>query len=404
MKIGSTNYITFGKKFYGIDMHVHDKGIDNLKEAAVAEDLTIFVGKSFQLGNDEFVLKTAIPSSLSGVIYNKEKLPYEDEMTANKNIIKTYQNTPIKSYYAVCQPKETVGNPVVIEKLLKEEGCKFVGLKFHPESAELEADSILYDKYLKLAEEKNLPCLFHSDRSFDTEYKYTLNGEEHVSLLKRSNFSRPDQIYELSKRHPKVPIIIGHLGGPEAGDVSKAIDVIIESARQQNGLLYADISWVDADRKEKPNLIEAIRRLKSEKKNNLIERLMFGSDAPLDRFSGKDGERNYRQTIIDIYNAIKKSFGVEAEDIFEKIFSKNAEKLFFQKNKNNIIEPTKKTKTQNKKTIQKAIIEAKSQNNRYLLPIIITTIGGGILAFWAKNRFSCSDNTHLKNREKSIIV
>ena len=59
-----------------------------------------------------------------------------------------------------------------------------------------------------------------------------------VSTVKKSNYSRPEQIYELAKRHPKVPIIMGHMGGPEADDIEAAVNIIIDSADKNNAKLY----------------------------------------------------------------------------------------------------------------------------------------------------------------------
>lgn len=40
-----------------------------------------------------------------------------------------------------------------------------------------------------------------------------LDGKNYLVL--KSHFARPEQIYIFSKRHPEVPVIMAHFGGPE---------------------------------------------------------------------------------------------------------------------------------------------------------------------------------------------
>lgn len=80
--------------------------------------------------------------------------------------------------------------------------------------------------------------------------------------MKRCEYSRPDQIYELAKRHKDVPVILGHMGGNTGNNTKAAVDIMVESIENNSAKLYADISWVNADTTEKPDIIEAIKRLK----------------------------------------------------------------------------------------------------------------------------------------------
>ena len=85
--------------------------------------------------------------------------------------------------------------------MIKENEGIIAGLKFHPQGLMLNADSELYDDYLNLAAEKKLPVLFHSQVSIN----YDL-----AEPLKELNWSDPEYIYKLAKRHPDVPVILGH--------------------------------------------------------------------------------------------------------------------------------------------------------------------------------------------------
>lgn len=68
-----------------------------------------------------------------------------------------------------------------------------------------------------------------------------------------------------------------------------AVDIMVESIENNSAKLYADISWVNADTTEKPDIIEAIKMLKNTSKGDKTDRLLFGTDAPIGRF-GANGE------------------------------------------------------------------------------------------------------------------
>lgn len=143
-----------------------------------------------------------------------------------------------------------------MEKLLLENEGKFAGLKFHSKKMELAADNEAYEGGAKVS---------------------------------KCEFSRHEQIYSLAKKCPKVPVILGHLGGNSGADTKAAVD-------------------------------EAIRRLKSTEKGDMTERLLFGTDAPIGRF-GKEEQclkpiQAYEKVVNDVKNAIKKDFPTEAKKNF----------------------------------------------------------------------------------------
>ncbi len=361
--LNCSNTPAFGRIIYYTDIHMHDKAHASPGKKANPEDLLRLFAIPVKNGSDEFVPKEVIVSALDSIFYeekNNIRVPYASELQGNREILRAYKNTPVKSFYAVCQPKSTNGSTSAIEQILQEGGGKFVGLKFHPAQMRLAANSDLYDPYMELAKKRKLPCLFHSDRTFETVYD-GMDGQKHTVL--RCEYSRPEQIYALAKRHPDVPVIMGHMGGVEAKDAKAAVDVMVESIENNDARLYADISWVDCNSAQKPNLIEAIRRLRSTTKGDRVDRLLFGTDAPLGRFGGAgegglSPEQAYAKTIVDVQTSIKNNFGEEADSIIDKIFCKNADELFFKNEsvQNTVQNVVNTAQTSTKRTLSKTKI------------------------------------------------
>lgn len=331
MKINTIGKINFKRNISYIDMHTHDKPIEKLGKSANEQDLLKFTRKNIEIDGDVFVPSKIIPTSLDCCFY-KDGKPYAEELNGNEDILKSFSNTSIKNFYATCQPK--TGSVENIEKLFEKYPDKFVGLKFHPNGAELEADNLLYDSYLEFAKKKGLPCLFHSDRSVDTTYKWIENGVEKSSTQMKSKYSRPEQIYKLAKRHPDVPVIMAHFGGPEKEDINATIDTIVSSVKNNDAKMYADISWVDIDNSKETmdKIAYIIEKLKNSDSGDLTDRVLFGTDAPIDRFNYKNANENYENFVTGIYKTIKSNFDDDADEIIDKIFYKNANELFFEKN------------------------------------------------------------------------
>lgn len=242
-----------------------------------------------------------------------------DELEGNKKLLELASNNKKIVPLVTCQPGYgTVDN---IKQLFAQNPGKFAGLKFHPEQLNINADSDIYNPYMEFAKNKKLPCLFHSGYTFDTHHS------------KATMVSKPEQIYSLAKRYPDVPVVMAHLGGNEGENTLQAVECIINSVRNKDASLYADISWVDCDNPAKPTLKETIRRLNE---HNALERIMFGTDAPIGRF-GLHGENYippidaYTNNINDIKSMIRREFGQEAENIIEKIFYQNANDLYIER-------------------------------------------------------------------------
>ena len=253
-----------------------------------------------------------------------------DEINGNIELLKASKQNSKLAPLVVCQPK--TGNVDNIRKLFNENPDGFFGLKFHPETHEIFASDKRLEPYLKFAQEKKLPCLFHCGIAWE-------NGK----LVPESRrFSSPSEIYAAARKIPDTPVILGHLGSGGKEVHAPAMDVLMSSIKKADATLYTDISWVDINSADKPTIVELIKKLKNTEKGDMTNRILFGSDVPIGEYSAKNGlsgKSLYEKVVVDIKNAIKKNFD-DANELIEKIFYKNAEELFF-KGKQKINEQTK---------------------------------------------------------------
>ena len=303
-----------------IDSHMH-MGQWGDKKYAV-QDIDKFIKNPLSNGD---VVQKAVVSSAS-CLSNPSQF---GEIKGNLEMLEFASKNPKIGALAVCEPQ--IGSVNNMRKLFSEHPNKFIGLKFHPDCHQIMANDNRVIPYLKFAQEKKLPCVFHCGIPWD-EAKGGL-----VDEAKR--FSSPEHVYEAAKKIPDTPVVMAHYGAGGNLVHAKAKDAFLSSLKKQDALLYTDISWVDIDNVDKPNIIDLI---KEAKKNSGLNRIMFGSDAPIAEFdygkNGLSGKEFYEKTVVDIKSAIKKNFGDEAEEIIDKIFYKNADDLFFKK-----IEPIKKS-------------------------------------------------------------
>lgn len=324
MKLNPIGKLNFKGKI--IDSHIH---IGNWKEVyqEQAKDLTkeidVFIKSPLDNGD---IIEKVIVSNLD-CLYNKKGKgePIEfllGEIEGNKKLLELSKSNSKVTPLAVCQPG--YGSVDNIKKLFLENPESFVGLKFHPEVLKISANDESYKPYMEFANSKKLPCLFHSSNSVDVHY-------EGGAIAKASKYSTPEQIYKLAKEYKETPIILAHWGGDGEENYKKVTDLIINSIKNKEAKIYGDISWVDCNSAEKPNLKKIIKTLKSE---NAIERILFGTDAPLGRFGG-NGENGlspkqaYTKMVDDVKNMIKREFPDDADKIIDKIFFENANELFF---------------------------------------------------------------------------
>lgn len=303
-----------------IDVHVHtghwDKQCDGKPNGAEPYLVNDIFERADVVKRDGDTISKVIISNLDCIKEENGK-PLMDELEGNKKLLADCKGNPRTAVLAVCQPK--TGNVKNIETLFDRYPKGFVGLKFHPLTSGLDASDVKYVPYLKFAQKKNLPCLFHSQVNVDNNNGQLLN--DNISV------ADPVKIYQSAKKAPKAPVILGHMGAGWGQAHSKAVDILVESIEKGDANLYADISWVDFKDPEKPNVISAIKRLMNTKKGDKTDRLLFGTDAPIAEYSAdKD---LYARVVRETKAAIRKNFGDKADELIEKIFYKNADNLFF---------------------------------------------------------------------------
>ena len=249
-----------------------------------------------------------------------------------------FENDTHYAILASCNPKN--GNIKEIQRLYQENPKSFIGLKFHPGFNKLPPTDIKYEPYYKFAEKYNLPCLFHT----------AVNVNE-IGILSKDldAYSDPEYIYTAAKRHPKTPFIFAHLGAGFGESHDKATDIIINSIKNGDANLYADISWVDIDNPNinghstKEHIIKAIKKFKGIGVNDWkfgdqSFRLLFGTDIPLARFHDwfhPDALKDYAKFVEDIKCAIRndKILAQNAEKIIENLFYNNAKQLYLYSHK-----------------------------------------------------------------------
>lgn len=230
-------------------------------------------------------------SNLDCIDMDSEKVTPKSEIDGNLSLFDIFADIPQANFICVCEPNK--GSAENIRKLLKDYPKKFVGLKMHPLCHQIPADSHLYDPYMTLAQEYNLPCLFHSG---------------HIDCP----YSSPRLIYNLAKRHKSAAVILGHLSTGGISSKKEAIK-LMKKSQDEGANLYADISWCDID-----SVIKAISKLGSDK-------IMFGSDSPLGIFGDPS---HYLHFVDAVKKAVVEQFPENAEDILEKVFYLNAKNLF----------------------------------------------------------------------------
>lgn len=265
---------------------------------------------------------------VKAIISNLDSLVIDgkDELAGNKELLSICDKNPKFYALAACQPSKTEGNAVHINNLIQENPGKFIGLKFHPRSFMAQADSEVYRSYMFLAERFKLPCLFHCDINIKPDGKPA------------DNIATPESIHNLARMFPDVPVIMGHMGAGNAKSHQNAIDELLKSIDERDAKLYVDISWVDwgndgLSNTNKPSIVKLIKELQ---KRNATDRILFGTDAPLGCFGespagGLDPKQAYEKTVSDLKTVIKENFQDQSDDLIDKIFYKNAESLYFNK-------------------------------------------------------------------------
>ncbi len=354
MQINKINNVSFKQTY---DMHAHvghwwcnsDSSVKDAVKTAdgqykVLKKLdcdVISLGNAARSSDDNFI-KKAIYSNLDCMTRETPEIdknvPFlKNEYEGNLEMLMT--NIKRANYfYATGQPG--VGNVETLRKAVEQVPEAFVGIKLHPTQLGIPADDAVFEPYMEFAREKKLPVLFHSQVA--AEWKQDSKGNYFPELSKNLDNSDPKRIYNLAKKFPDVPVILGHTGAGagEAGH-SKALSVILESIKNNDAKLYCDISWMDFKDglpvEEPKSLLNLIKSLKKE---NALDRIMFGSDAPVGIFGEQQASGFTNLSPGSIYddmqnkikNAIRKDseLSKDADEIIDMIFYKNADKLFFE--------------------------------------------------------------------------
>lgn len=250
------------------------------------------------------------------------------EIEANKALLE-FCKQDSERYFPIAQCfASDVENAKNINNLMRKSEIKFVGLRFDPEVLSKKADGNAYGPYFRLARRYKLPVIFHSE----------LNPDKINANRIHEHHSNPMFIYQAAKEYPDLPVVIGHMAAGNEQAHVHAMDVLLQSIDKKDARLYVDISWVDwanngISSSNKPTLVKLIKELQ---KRNALDRILFGTDAPLGCFGespagGLSPKQAYEKVVGDIKTAIKQNFGKDADEIIDKIFFKNADDLFFKK-------------------------------------------------------------------------
>lgn len=160
------------------------------------------------------------------------------------------------------------------------------GIKFHPYHSGAAFTDESCEKYVRLAAEYDLPCISHTGTGFD---------------------DNPKRLFEMAKKYPKTPFVMVHLG--LGSDNKEAIELC---KAQKN--LYGDTTWVSVK-----STLEFIDKCGS-------ERIMFGSDSPIDGkdtyFCNRAGDRSLYQ---EYFNEFR---DMVSKEVYDNIMYKNASRLF----------------------------------------------------------------------------
>ncbi len=242
-----------------------------------------------------------------------------DELTGNEAMLKMIKGRKEYIPIAVCQPNKTGGNTSKIEELFNKHPKVFKGLKFHPTALPLDNDADLlkaYEPYIKFAEKKKLPCFFHCQGGQADAWR----------------------IYEIAQKAPDVPVILGHAGSianNETANRENAIKVFEDALKTKKANIYVDLSWVDWNNDGFPskNQPDVKRILKIASDNKGLDKVVFGTDAPLGCFGEWESpdfnnKTCYSDTVSNLKKTIAEMFGKDAKKVTQKVFYDNANKLY----------------------------------------------------------------------------
>lgn len=265
-----------------IDSHMHIGGKNSLFE--MKESDVLYAMQTYNIDR-------AIVSNADSVEFDPSHviLPKEEQVSQYNSAVRMInfaRNHTPGIYAAIWLKPNTERLEKSFAELLKRNLDIVKAIKVHPFYSALRFNDIKMNEYIELAENLNLPVIVH-----------TANDE----------FSNPELVFDMAKKYPSVKFIMAHL--ELNSDNRRATELC---ARLPN--LLADTAWVSIT-----NAISFIQHCGGEK-------LLFGSDAPID---GKDtylkNKAGNRSIYQDYFYELEK-FISPAE--YENVMYKNALRIF----------------------------------------------------------------------------
>lgn len=253
-----------------IDMHMHTGGAAvgfHMTNAMVLEVMRKYQvdrvmvsnGDAGECGHDQRVLPLAL------------QISQEQALRDNLQFAREY---PGKIYLAAWIKPRLQGMTQELYTLMEENLDVIKAVKIHPFHSDTAPTDPKVIPYLEFARDHNLAVLSHT------------GGCEKAS---------PELLYQAAKLFPSVPFIMAHMG--LGSDNSEALGLL---GKAEN--LFGDTAWVPLD-----TTVEAVKRYGS-------ERILFGSDAPIDG--------------VDTYLCNPKGERSLYQDYFEKLSAKTSARAY----------------------------------------------------------------------------
>ena len=173
----------------------------------------------------------------------------------------------------------TENNYEEVDEFIKENIDYIHGIKFHPFCSRMKITNKKFIPYLDIARKYNLPILVHTAGDKFSQIKY---------------------LKEVALKNPDIIFVAAHM--ELETDHMHAIEVMVECKN-----IYADTAWVN------------MRTLRKLKKLNLMDRVMFGTDNPID---GEDTLNN------PIYQDYFKNYIKLNRSDYNKVMYQNAMNIY----------------------------------------------------------------------------
>lgn len=217
--------------------------------------------------------------SFDGTEFREGRTKFTSQLEGSKKALALCKKHQNKLGMLVWYRPHLEKNPAELEYFIKKHLDFIHGLKFHPYLSRMRISDQRNYPYFEIARKFNFPILVHTATD---------------------NYSKLKYIVKAAKDFPDIIFVAAHC-------VLESNHIEIINALKECPNLYADTAWVD---------MEFIKIIKQ---NNLMDRIMFGTDNPIDGYKTLDQEiyQNY------FNNQIKLN-----KSDFEKLMYKNAKKVY----------------------------------------------------------------------------